>query len=729
MSVTEENKQREYKQSLLLNKTFHKFAIALIVLIVSWIVVVNGAEPRKYQLNEGDKSNYTITAPREIMDKSKTKENQEAAAARVTPKYTRDESAINKIFGIIDNVIKRVKEINSLGNNSETVLGELKTYLNSENIQLSNSQIEQLRKANNSTLESMQKVLKEEMKKIMDQGITEQSLGRSINDINQDLSNALSSELKGIGITICSGIIRPNIIEDDNLTQSARQEEIKRVSNVVKFEKGQIIVNVDDIVTAEQIKILTDLNMLKGKGNIDFPFYLGIIGILALLEAILVLYLYNFQRDTLKSRSDIILLCVIFILTLLMARGFTEISVYLIPISFAAILISMLVNVNTAVFINLVLTTAIAIMTKGDINFIYLSLIGGTFAAFIANKADKRKKLVLSGLAISLIYGLIIAFIGIVNKEAVNKVLIDSGVGVINGLFSIILAIGTLPFWESTFNVITPLKLLELSNPNQPLIKRLLLEAPGTYHHSLLVGNLAEVGTEAIGGNALLARVAAYYHDVGKLRRPYFFKENQYTDNPHERMTPSLSTLVITSHTKDGEELAKQYSIPMPIRDIILQHHGTTLVAYFFHKAKKSERLENQAKPESFRYEGPRPATKEAAVVMLADTVEAAVRSLSNKTEGKIEGLVRKLIKDKLEDGQLDLCELTFKDLDTIARSFMKVFSGCFHGREEYPEIKNKEMEEDYEIIDPLDALISDEAHEEKGEKYEDIDSKQAEKV
>jgi hypothetical protein len=729
MSITEEKKQKSNKQSLLFNNTFHKFAIALIVLVASLIVVVNGAEPKKYQLNEGDKSNYTITAPREIMDKTKTKENQEAAAARVTPKYTRDESAVNKAFEIIDNTVERVQETNAEKNEPEIALSKLKTFFNSENIQLSNIQIEQLGKISNIELENFGKALKKEIKKIMDQGITEQSLGRSIDDANQDLSGILPSELKGTGITICSGIISPNIIVDDNLTRSAKQEEIKRVSNVVKFEKGQNIVNVDDIITAEQMKLLTDLNMLKGKGKIDFSFYLGVLGILTILGAIFIIYLSNFQKEILKSRSDLILLGVIFILTLLMARGFTEISVYLIPFSFAAILISMLVNANVAVFMNLVLTTAIAIITKGDINFVYLSLIGGTFAAFAVNKADKRKKMVIAGIAISLVYGLLIAFMGIVNKEAINRILVDSGVGVVNGLLSIILAIGTLPFWESTFNIITPLKLLELSNPNQPLIKRLLLEAPGTYHHSLLVGNLAEVATEAIGGNDLLARVAAYYHDIGKLKRPYFFKENQYLDNPHERMTPSLSTLVITSHTRDGVELAEKYGIPMAIRDIILQHHGTTLVAYFFHKAKRSERLENQTKSDSFRYEGPRPTTKEAAVVMLADTVEAAVRSLADKTEGKIEGLVRKLIKDKLEDGQLDLCELTLKDLDTIARSFMKVFSGCFHGREEYPEIKNADMEEDYEIVDPLDMILSNEAQAEEEEKYEYIDSKQTEKI
>ncbi|MGI6778672.1 MAG: HD family phosphohydrolase [Acetivibrionales bacterium] len=269
-----------------------------------------------------------------------------------------------------------------------------------------------------------------------------------------------------------------------------------------------------------------------------------------------------------------------------------------------------------------------------------------------------------------------------------------------------VLTIGLLPFFESTFNIITPLKLLELTNPNQPLIKRLLVEAPGTYHHSLMVGNLAEVATESIRGNALLARVGAFYHDVGKLERPNFFGENQMADNPHDKMTPSLSTLVITSHTSDGVQIAKRYKIPMMIRDIISQHHGTTLVAYFYHKAKKGEKGD-AIDQNDFRYEGPKPSSKEAAVVMLADSVEAAVRSMADKTEGKIEGLVRKIIKDKLDDGQLDLCDLTLKDLDDIAKSFMKVFSGYFHQREQYPNVKIKSVEQEMKRdIDPLEKAI-----------------------
>ncbi len=258
----------------------------------------------------------------------------------------------------------------------------------------------------------------------------------------------------------------------------------------------------------------------------------------------------------------------------------------------------------------------------------------------------------------------------------------------LNGLFCAVLTIGTLPIWENIFKIVTPLKLLELSNPNQVLLKRLLLEAPGTYHHSIIVGNLSERAAEAIGADPLLARVGAYYHDIGKLKRPYFFKENQLgMDNPHDKLKPNMSTLIITNHTKDGIALAKEYNIPEEIIDIIAQHHGDTTVSYFYHKALK----ENESKEvniEDFRYPGPKPKTREAAIVMLADSTEAAVRSLKEPTKKNIEEMIRNIIKGKLQDGQLEECNLTLKDLNTIANAFSTIMMGIFHERIEYPNLE-----------------------------------------
>jgi putative nucleotidyltransferase with HDIG domain len=248
------------------------------------------------------------------------------------------------------------------------------------------------------------------------------------------------------------------------------------------------------------------------------------------------------------------------------------------------------------------------------------------------------------------------------------------------------LTTGLLPFFESAFGLLTPMRLLELANPNHPLLRKLLLEAPGTYHHSLIVGNLAEAAAEAVGADPLLCRVGAYYHDVGKTKRPAFFVENQMTkENPHDKIAPSLSHLIITSHVRDGLELQEQYRLPSSIRDICAQHHGTTVLWYFYNKALEQDKSGNVS-IDSYRYPGPKPQSKEAAIVMLCDAVEAAVRSMARPTPQRIEAVIRKIIRDRLQDGQLDESQLTLRDLDKAAEAFMQTLNGIYHPRIEYPD-------------------------------------------
>jgi len=316
---------------------------------------------------------------------------------------------------------------------------------------------------------------------------------------------------------------------------------------------------------------------------------------------------------------------------------------------------------------------------------------GGTVGIFSVLNTQQRGSIFISGFMVSLAHVMTVMGFGLINSSEVAGVLTIAFYGLLNGLFCAILTVGSLPLWESVFDVVTPLKLLELSNPNHPLLKKLLIEAPGTYHHSIIVGNLSEAATGAVGGNALLARTGAFYHDVGKTSRPYFFKENQLTsENPHDKISPSLSSIIITSHVKDGLELAKKHKLPQEIANFIDQHHGNTLVAYFYHKAKSGENGD-MVEEESFRYKGLKPQTKETAIVMLADSVEAAVRSLSAPNKEKIEKLINKIIKDKLEDGQLEESNLTLGELQKIKQSFVKVILGIFHERIEYPDLDIKE--------------------------------------
>lgn len=258
--------------------------------------------------------------------------------------------------------------------------------------------------------------------------------------------------------------------------------------------------------------------------------------------------------------------------------------------------------------------------------------------------------------------------------------------GLGSGLGSAVLTIGFLPLFEYVFGILSPLRLLDLSNPNRPLLRKLLIEAPGTYHHSIIVGNLSEAAAEAIGADGLLARVGAYYHDLGKTKRPQFFIENQiHRENPHDKISPNLSKTIILSHPRDGVELLKKHKIPEPIQDIAAQHHGTTLLKYFYHKAIK-ESDGTTILEEDYRYPGPKAQTKEAAIVGICDCVEAAVRSLQRPTPSRIENMVKKIIQERLEDGQFNECDLTLKELELIRKSICETLQGIFHSRIEYPD-------------------------------------------
>lgn len=266
------------------------------------------------------------------------------------------------------------------------------------------------------------------------------------------------------------------------------------------------------------------------------------------------------------------------------------------------------------------------------------------------------------------------------------EIFVNSGYAVVGGILSGVLAVGVLPFFEATFDIVTTVKLLELSNPNSPLLKKLLMEAPGTYHHSVLVANLAELAAESISANPLLVRIGAYYHDIGKTKRPYFFKENQIgIENPHDKISDKLSAKIIISHVKDGLEMAREHNLPKDIETFISTHHGDTLVKYFYYNTRNNSDNPDEVKEEDFKYPGPIPTTKEQGIVMLSDSVEAAVRSIKEHTSENIETMVNNIIKDKMESGQLNNCDLTLKDIETIRKCFLKALNGIYHQRIEYP--------------------------------------------
>ncbi|MBM7867996.1 HDIG domain-containing protein [Heliobacterium gestii] len=517
-------------------------------------------------------------------------------------------------------------------------------------------------------------------------------------------NSVLTQESKEILRTLIPLFLRANSTLDVDATKRLRSEVRQSVAPITfLIRKDDVIVRAGDIVSDEQIQLLAQLELLRTGDAWLKP--LGMALLVLLNMTITLWYLRTYRRDFYLDERMLLLLGLMAMMTLLTARIVASINLheqraiydqllYVIPAATGPMLIAILLDSRVAIFMSAVLSVFIGIITDASIPHAIVAWIGSLVGVYSVSRFSQRMDFARSGLIMAVANALTVFAIGL---AAGVKLPIVATYGlpmaVVNGILSSVFMIGSLPYLESAFKLTTSVKLLELANPNHPLLRRLLMEAPGTYHHSLLVGNLGEAAAEMIGADALLVRLGAYYHDVGKIRRPAFFIENQAPgQNPHDKIAPSLSTLIITSHVKDGAELCREAGLPPQVVDLVEQHHGNTLVSFFYHRAREADRTESVQEGD-FRYEGPKPQSKEAALVMLADTVEAAVRSLSQPTSGKIEGLVRKLIKEKLNDGQLEECDLTFKDLDRVAQAFCRVFNGIYHTRIEYPEGVSKELD------------------------------------
>ena len=496
----------------------------------------------------------------------------------------------------------------------------------------------------------------------------------------------LDEKLNELSIEIAQAFLRINSIvnaEETAAVKSAARNDVME-NHVITIYEGSLIIAKGDVATEDTIRILNEMD-LSGAKQFNEKTFIGIALILIWLLVPIFVFKVLFSNKKKYTKRHILVIC--FLLVFLFAIVFllpSDLRLY-IPVFLLPMLIAILVDEKMAIIIGAAAAVFLGFIYRADITYLSILITGGILSAFFAKRITVRLKLLASGLGIGAFTALILFTATLVISENISDVVYDMLALMANGMVSVILVLGLLPLFESVFNIITPFKLLELANPNRPLLKRLLMEAPGTYHHSLMVGNLAEEASNEIGANGLLARVGAYYHDIGKMSRPMFFKENQGSEeNPHDKMKPELSKLVITSHTKEGDEIAKKHKLPHAIRDIINEHHGTTQVKYFYNKAL--EKNGGDVNPDAFRYQGSRPRSKESAVVMLADSVEATVRSRGDISRGEVEGIIRKSIKDKLDDGQFDLCDLTLKDFDDISNAFMRVFGGYFHKRIEYPE-------------------------------------------
>ncbi|MGE5542157.1 MAG: HD family phosphohydrolase, partial [Bacillota bacterium] len=522
--------------------------------------------------------------------------------------------------------------------------------------------------------------------KILDSGVHADSYSVSLSQVDFELSqHLLSEEHRVFASVVLKVFIRPNRFVNEDETAARRKRAADSVQPVKVF-KDDVVVKQGEIITRDHLRLLQEGGIVGGSRGAR-PVLSSVI-LAFLIVATIWVYVRQFRPGIYSSEAKVMQMALILSGTIAVSRFLSGISEYLAPVPAGTMLLATLLDPGTAILGGVCMSVATGVAAGNNAPFMVVSILSSIAAVYGISRVGHRADLVRAGVLVGLVCGLGIVSMALIMGSPFNTASRDVFYGALNGsVISSFLALGALPFFEAIFNIMTPVKLLDLSNPNHPLLGRLLKETPGTYHHSIMVANLAEAAAEAVGANSLLARVGGYYHDIGKIRRPYFFIENQLgvAENPHDRVAPGLSTLIVTSHVKDGAELGREYRLPERIIDFIKEHHGTTLVSYFYSRAAEDEKSGCQVVEEDFRYEGPRPSSKETAIVMLADAVEAAVRSLVKPSPGRIETIIRRIVKDRLYDHQLDKCDLTVRDLDTISDTFMKVLSGMFHPRIGYP--------------------------------------------
>lgn len=676
-------KDRPLKK-ILFNQRAYIIFFVTIYFVTSYFLFYTTITPPKFDIKEGDVAQIDIKAPKDIVDNVATQKKIQEAINNVNPKYDYDESVAQESYIKLTDFFNKLRSIRKSNSSEQDKLNSLKDQLP---IKLDDKSLKTLLSIEDNTLIAVESIAISTEKATMSRQITDDALSGALNSVKSIIDNSdLKSDLKPIVYSIISSVISPNMIYNAHETEIARKDAAEKIQPVM-YKKGQNIIISGEVVTNDQIQVLKALGLLKNNSKIDFAMLFGIVILLSLSLFISIYYINRLNKKVKEKNSYIQILCLLGLLYYFIVIALKNINVLLIPSEMLALSVSVILDPYIAIMLNTIFSIIGGMMLNFNQAYIVMSLFGGIIGAIKMANSRQRIDFIKSGIYVSAVNTLAILGVGLINSNNIIPVLENSLWGIISGAFSAILAIGLLPFWEAGFDIITPLKLLELSNPNNTLLKKLMMDAPGTYHHSIIVANLAEAGSDAIGANSLLTRVGAYYHDIGKVKRPYFFKENQFTEeNLHDKISPDLSTLVITSHVKDGIELAKKYKLPEDIVNLIKEHHGTSLVKYFYSKALKTDDL---CEENSFRYSGPKPQSKEAAILMLADSIEASVRSLHEPTDEDIETMVNKIIDDRLKDGQLDESNLTLKDIKTLGKSFLSSLNGIFHHRIEYPDIEN----------------------------------------
>ena len=695
-----------------------KAVLAILVLCVFGIVAI-AITPKSYDLQVGSVPEENITAPREVEDTAATDALKKRAREAVSPVYSKDgaetvtmqekiqayyeeiDQVRNHAFVQLDAVSSQWEAAGQIGPapTIEMVLTEA-FYQELNQLmpeQVDNETLHQLLLATDAQWQAAKNQATESSNAAFENGVGEDAVVLTRDGVQKQLEALdVPDVCKQMAMKPIIKYLNANLLYDEDATEEARDKAENDVTPVV-YKKGQVIVKSGEEVTESQFAVLQTLGMVAGGFNASL--YIGVLLVVVLLTAMGV-YLIREKDPDIESKTLLMGgICIVFVLlaALLVIRtnpGF-------VPVCFVAMTMSMVVNAHTGMVLGNLTSALVGVMAlvagaTSQVAFAVLlsGMAGSTACAKLADRCKSRVRILGCGLVAGAAGGAVYICMGLLMGNAFLTILQSVLVSLAVALVASMVCLGSTPIWEQGFKILTPMKLMELCNPTNPVLHRLSMEAPGTYHHSIMVGNLAEAAAEAVGADPLLARAAAYYHDVGKLKAPAFYAENQPQDmpNPHDKLTPLESVQIIRNHTIDGERMILEAGIAPEIARIARQHHGTTLMYYFYNKAREND---PNVDPSLFRHNGGKPTTREAALIMLADATEAATRA--GGATGDYKRTMEKIIQQRYDDGQLDLVNFTFQDLNTIAREFESVLRGMYHQRIQYPDVRLKRarMEEE----------------------------------
>ncbi|MDZ5470945.1 HD family phosphohydrolase (plasmid) [Bacillus sp. 31A1R] len=719
--------QQLSKIRTLLDITFFRVLLFVLLGAILYLTMYNNVKPEKLDLKLLTVAERTIRSPITIEDKISTEKKRTEAEEQVSDVYVVKKEIAENRADLITSIFNTAVEVNA----------EVKTYIEELRLQAEESgdepesvkepSIEEkvnrmkdkltedvTKEISDSVFAALLNTPKEELtiakdltvtaiNRVMSKKLPAAEVENGKKRVEEELKyTSLSNPLRNAAIDLGRYAVIQNEFFDLAATQELRHQAKESVEPV-KILQGQIIVEENQLISTDIYRQLELVGLLDNKHSVK-PF----VGLAIIIGIILLAMYYYFHELNIKNetkQSYLLLFSLIFLLSIVLLKGisflqqfeFSEVG-YFFPAALGAMLIKILIDERLAVLWTIILAICGSIIfSEGITGTLHINMgiyiiCSGLAGILFLSKQNQRTKILQAGLFVSFINLAVILSLIFLNNGHYDSVEYAFYVfaAIVSGVTSAVLTIGLLPFFEAGFGILSTMRLIELSNPNHPLLRKILTEAPGTYHHSVMVANLAESACEAIGANGLLARVGCYYHDIGKTKRPQFFIENQINiENPHDRLPPQTSKNIIIAHAIDGAELLRKHKLPREIVDIAEQHHGTTLLKFFYHKAKNNGL---EVTEEEYRYPGPKAQTKEIAIIGIADSVEAAVRSMSHPTHEQIEGLVKNIIADRLQDGQLNECDLTLKELQTVANTLCETLKGIFHSRIEYPEMNKQKV-------------------------------------